>query len=249
MQLASGWDRLPVLKRLIPSLRKRIAGVTRPYGYAVVKRHGALFLVNFTSWADRGITMHGVVERDQIQYLLAEIRRRQCTIFIDVGANMGIYSVFAAKETDCRTIIAFEPDPRSYDQLRANLLINGLSERVESRQAAVSDRDGPVPFEPGPPTHNVLSKISDGADASHSVAAVRLDDAVSVSNQRVAVKMDIEGHERTALDGMTRLLAENDCFLQVECWEHKAADFIAAMSARGYQLVHRIDVDHYFARA
>jgi FkbM family methyltransferase len=248
LRLTSEWDRLPIVKRLIPSLRKRAAGILRPHGYGVVKRFGALFLVNFTYWADRGVTTHGVVERDQILYLLAEIRRRQCQIFVDVGANMGIYTIYVARETECRKLLAFEPEQRGYDQLRANLLINGLSERVESRQAAVSDRNGRVPFEPGSPTHNVLSKVSSAPDASRSVPAVRLDDALFAVDQRIALKIDIEGHERAALEGMTQILAENDCFLQVECWPDNAAGFVAAMSARGYRLVHKIDVDHYFAR-
>jgi hypothetical protein len=46
----------------------------------------------------------------------------------------------------------------------------------------------------------------------------------------------------------TQTLRENDCFLQVECVEDYAAPFIAAMQAQGYSLLHRIDIDYYFAR-
>ena len=248
MQLTSTFDRLPLLKRLLRSLRKKYAQYIRPHAYAVVKRHGVLFLVNFTDWADRGITTLGVVERDQLIHLLEQIRRRQSTVFLDIGANLGTYAMFVARETACRRIVAYEPDMRVYDQLRANLLLNDLRDRIETRTVAVSDRNGSVGFEPGPDTHDVLSKVVEDGSAKVSVTAVRLDDDLPCKGERIAIKLDIEGHEVAALAGMQRTLAENDCFLQVECWPQNADAVIAAMAAQGYGLKHQIAVDHYFAK-
>lgn len=76
---------------------------------------------------------------------------------------------------------------------------------------------------------------------------MRLDAIISCSGRRIALKIDIEGHELIALDGMKRLLETNQCFLQVECWEENSALFVAEMARCGYVLTHRIDVDHYFA--
>jgi hypothetical protein len=50
------------------------------------------------------------------------------------------------------------------------------------------------------------------------------------------------------LQGMKSLLRANDCFLQVECLPDAAPSFIEAMKAEGYQFLHQICDDHYFAK-
>jgi FkbM family methyltransferase len=242
------WDRWPVAKRLVPSLRRRLWAVSHRGRSGVVKRHGARFLIlDDRNWADMGVLMHGVIERDQLCRLVAEIRARAIDTFLDIGANMGVYSVMVARETRCARIIAFEPDRRSFAQLEANLRLNGLGDRVEARRVAVSDRNGEAPFVPGPATHNVWSKIASPAEAGATVPAVRLDDALALAGRRVALKIDIEGHETAALAGMKTLLADNACLLQVECWAANAAPFAQAMRALGYDLKDQIAADYYFA--
>jgi FkbM family methyltransferase len=167
--------------------------------------------------------------------------------FLDVGANFGTYAAYVALQTGCSTIFAYEPDKRSYDRLRAHLLINGLTEKVQTRMVAVSNHNGTVPFARAPTNNDFLSKV--GEDGSgFSVPAVRLDDELPMNGHRIALKIDVEGHELSALEGMKSLLRANDCFLQVECWQENAPPFIAAMKAEGYHLLHRISDDHYFAR-
>jgi FkbM family methyltransferase len=245
--LAPSWQNLPLLKRLVPSFRRRAARLLWRDGFGVVRRDGALFLLDLRNWADQSILMRGAFERAQLAYLLAQIAERQCRTFLDVGANLGTYAIFVALRTPCRRIVAFEPDRRAYSQLRANLMLNGLLDRVETRELAVSDRTGEVAFAPGPDTHTVLSKIAESEGSGAVVPAVRLDDALSVVGERIALKIDIEGHERAALAGMAALLRGNRCFLQVECFARNAPDFIAAIGGLGYRLLHRIDDDHYFA--
>ena len=244
---AMPFTQLPILKRLIPSLRKRISQHSSwPGGNGVVRRNGALFLVNMRNGFDRILVTHGGFEREQITYLLNNIRDRYCEVFLDIGANLGAYSIFVAQQTSCKTIIAFEPDLRSFVRLRANALLNGLV--IDARQVAVSDKNGPVPFAYGPDDYDVVSKVSDKPQ-SQSVPAIRLDDAVSFAGRRIAMKIDIEGHERVALGGMRNLLQNNRCFMQVECFEPNFFAFKSAIEAIGYNYVHQIGHDRYFSNA
>jgi FkbM family methyltransferase len=241
--------RLPVLKRLIPSLRKRWAWLRSPRAYRVVKRDGARFLVNYTDWADRMVIIHGLAERAQVEFFLRAIAERQCTVFLDIGAHMGVYAIMVARRTRCATIMAFEPDPRNFAHLQANLLLNELAGAIDARALALSDQDGPVPFIPGPPAYDVWSKIGEPGAATMSVPAARLDSLVAFTGQSIALKIDIEFHETQAVAGMPNLLQRNRCFMQVECFDEKLPGFTAAMEALGYRLVHEIGVDRYFANA
>ncbi len=242
----SFWAQVPVLKRLVPSIRKRLTRLVSPSGYTVVEREGVRFLLNLENWYDKVILTHGPFEPLQRAYLLENIASRGCDTFLDIGANMGTYTMFVARQGRCSTMIAFEPDYRSYDKLRTHLMLNGFSERVDTRMAAVSNRGGTLSFKPGPDTHDALSMI-DEISGTRSIVAIRLDDEIKLTGKVVAIKIDVEGHELTALEGMTKFLKYNRCFLQVECFPENASAYIAAMKSQGYNLIRNIDRDHYFA--
>jgi FkbM family methyltransferase len=250
-----------MLNKLVPSLRKsvrkRMARLLWPSGHGVVRRDGVLYLLDLQNHKyDKYILQWGVAEREQRAFFLENIRRRNCGTFLDIGANFGTYAACVALQTNCKTIIAYEPDRRSYDRLRAHLLLNGLTEtragllgedsgkKIVTRFVAVSDHNGTVPLVLTPESSQVAEEGSTG----NTVPAVRLDDELPISGQRIALKIDVDFHELAVLQGMKSLLRYNDCFLQVECLPDSAPAFIEAMKAEGYQLLHQISEDHYFAK-
>ena len=239
-------SRLPVLKRLIPSLRKRVAPLRWPGGWRIAKIDGALFLVNYASFTDRVMGFDRNWERAQLAFFLDNVKRRGCEIFLDVGSHIGLYAILVARQAGCGRIIAFESDPRIYEQLRANLLLNDLSDRIETMPIALSDKIGSIPFVAE--TVFGAGEPRSIADGAISVASRRLDDVLAPANRRIALKIDIEGHELAVLAGMTNLLHLNDCFVQVECFDAHLATFAATMAALGYELVHQIATDRYFAK-
>src|SRR6185312_5208358 len=87
---------IPLLKRVIPSARKRIAAITWPGGFKIVRRHGVLLLLNYRNYVDRELLFYGRYEREQIDVLTAAMLHHGCDIFLDVGANIGLYSLITA---------------------------------------------------------------------------------------------------------------------------------------------------------
>lgn len=61
-----------------------------------------------------------------------------CTLW-DIGANVGLYSVYAAKKRECR-VVAFEPSVFNLELLARNLFLNGLQDRVSIVPLALSDK-------------------------------------------------------------------------------------------------------------
>lgn len=131
---------------------------------------------------------------------------RRGDLFIDVGANIGIYTLFALDLG--AEVIACEPDRHNAQRLRENLALNGFTADVI--QKAVSDCQGILRFTQGLDSHNHLvidSAAPEDVPAIIEVEATTVDDLLG---DRVAagLKIDVEGAERLVLEGATRALRD-----------------------------------------
>ena len=69
-----------------------------------------------------------------------------------------------------------------------------------------------------------------------------------MEGKRIAIKIDVEGHEVNVINGALKLLSENDCVLQVECFT-AVPELEGILRAIGYKRKNSISGDHYFARS
>jgi FkbM family methyltransferase len=65
-------------------------------------------------------------------------------VFVDIGANQGLYSLVAAQNPRCRQIIAFEPVPATHALLAANVALNDGASRTVLHQLAIAATVGEV---------------------------------------------------------------------------------------------------------
>lgn len=203
------------------SIKKRLHRLVHSR-YRLVRRHGALLLLDNRNWIDTRLLIGQPYEDDQIDSTVALIRENDIELFLDVGANIGLYSVFVGRSTKAR-VHAFEPVARNYHQLCGNLFINELSERVQAHPVALSDQAGEAEIHIDPTSTGVsrLSLDDDSRDPAvftrrERIRLAQLDDLFDWQGRRLFIKIDVEGHELPALRGMQRLLASNEAILQVE---------------------------------
>lgn len=64
------------------------------------------------------------------------------SVIIDIGAHIGIFSIFAAKKIKDATVYSFEPDPGNFDLLQRNVKLNELEKRINLFPVAVSGKSG-----------------------------------------------------------------------------------------------------------
>ena len=142
---------------------------------------------------------------------------------LDIGAHIGIFSVLSSKRTGVTgRVLAFEPEPRNLMLLRRNLDYNQCN-NVEVIPAAVTDLDGVTELHIN--TENSLDNRLSETGAVEEVELVRsvcLDGLQSLSGKRIdVIKMDIQGSEPAALDGMKSLLEkQSDVQMLTEFWPH-----------------------------
>ncbi len=135
---------------------------------------------------------------------------------LDLGANLGYMTALMAFRVGAAgRVLAFEPQPAVYACLAENLRRwekNGLSGVVQAYELAISNIEGSVQLIVPPEfaanrglAHLARMGEPDGIPTV-TVAAARLDDLTG-RDEFAVMKIDIEGHERQALEGATGLLA------------------------------------------
>jgi FkbM family methyltransferase len=138
-------------------------------------------------------------------------------ILVDVGANVGMYTVWAASTRGVR-VFAFEPESQNYGLLNRNLMLNGLGERVKAYCLALSDASGYselhlASLDAGASCHQLGEKV----DFNHRPAqpkfsqgcvAARLDDLVreGVVPPPQHIKIDVDGFEPKVIAGAAQVL-------------------------------------------
>jgi len=143
----------------------------------------------------------GFYEFDK-QQLIASVVQPE-TVFYDVGANVGFYSLLAALLVGARgRVFAFEPLPRNLAYLKRHLALNRVA-NVETVELAIGEQDGVASF--AAESTGLMGHLSGaGAHAGTLSVPVATLDALLDGGKLVPpdyIKMDIEGAELSALRG------------------------------------------------
>ena len=199
-----------VIRRL-PAGRYRLAGcVARRAGRPFVATAGRevggfLFACDLRDSTSREVCLTGRYEPQETAVVLAILSPGGT--FVDVGANWGYFTLTAAHLVGpAGRVVGFEPDPRLFATLAANVARNGYS-HVTVVQAAVAEKTGTVTlngFDPAGGNFGVSTMAGGTGGQPFEVATVGLDAALDAAGVGTVdlVKIDIEGAEGLALTGM-----------------------------------------------
>jgi FkbM family methyltransferase len=136
---------------------------------------------------------------------------------MDIGANIGAFTLDAATRYPAAAVHAYEPDPQTCEVLRRNIEANGLSSRVRVWNEAVAAESGTVRLWRGDGSVVVSAHLAPAERGEPcDVPAVTLQTAVARTSGRIGVlKMDCEGAEAEileaagpALDAVDYIVAE-----------------------------------------
>ncbi len=236
----------------LTSLRKRSA---RYLPFPSLTEHaGATFMLDPRNWIDNRIAAGIPFEVSQLASAEGIIRSNDIDTFIDIGANIGLYTVLIGRLQQVERVISFEPVRRNYNQLLGNVFANRLDAKVEAHRVALSDRESEATIHIDP-TSTGVSRL-DPNDCGRSIAAFtntetialrRFDDVCALDGQRVYMKIDVEGHTLQALSGMRALFERNAVYVQVETTSVDRADITAALDGYGLEKTSAIQGDLYFS--
>ncbi|MCC6436723.1 MAG: FkbM family methyltransferase [Acidimicrobiales bacterium] len=201
-----------------------------------------------------------------VQDLFARVIRPGMVVY-DVGANVGFFTVLAARLTGAGGFVyAFEPDLDNARLVRANLAANDFNQALVVARAVGPATGMSVLQVARYSGGHALAGAAAPPDKVHEVAVetVSLDDFLTQAGVQPPdfVKIDVEGFELPVLDGMARLLREHRPGLLIELddatragHDAKVADLHAKLDGLGYRAEPLADsyrdidwvVSHWFA--
>lgn len=152
---------------------------------------------------DAGVTGNyyvGLMDYVDMGFLLHYLRPED--LFVDVGANAGVYTVLASAVVGARTVV-FEPVPSTFERLTDHIFLNRMVDRVDARNLGVGARDGHATFTTGLDAANRVVETEQAGAERFGITS--LDGALGGARNLVA-KIDVEGFELEVLKGAEGLL-------------------------------------------
>ena len=245
--------KIKFFKRLAPSILKIIIKYFN-FENTIIIHKGLLFYLNLRNPIDREVYLKNNYEKKQIEFLTKAIIDNDIRIFLDIGAHMGFYSINMSKHN--LKIYAFEPIRKNFEQIKKNILLNKLI-NFEANNIALSDvkkdivmwvpvRDKTGGFSVHNNKDEELKKynlVSIHKEMSKSDLG---DNIIKYKQSRIAIKIDVERHEKEVINGMIILLKNNEVIVQVEIFDARTKVIFELFDEINYKFFYSIDRDYYF---
>ena len=215
--------KLPILKRLIPSLGIRLLSILKKNrGYFKINK--IKMFLDFLDPIDRQIILTEEYEHEEFVIFSKFIKDNSIDNFIDIGANCGFYTFHLS---NILNVFAFEPNLEAYEKLEKTLKKNTtFKDRVKLYPFGISEKNSVLKMKTKVKFGYVQtggSSVSNPTEEDgHELFEADFkigDEVLKLNNQKLAIKIDVERHELSVLKGFVNLLNNNDCLIQIEIFE------------------------------
>ena len=237
-------------KRFVPSLIKRFFFNKSQ----IINLNFSKIKINLSQAIDREIYLNEFYEKEQLMFLQKICHGRKINHFFDIGANIGYYSLFFQK---IKNIYAFEPNKKNFLMLKENIELNnlniniynfGLSNLNTETEIWYTNKNkmgGSAIFDKNDPE---LKKYKDVNIIKEKILVKKLDDLHDINNKEILIKIDVERHEKKVLQGMSKLIHQNNIIMQIEVGNEQKNEVFEYLSKFKLKWIKTIRHDHFFIK-
>lgn len=193
------------------------------------------------SYSAASVLYCGLYDYDEMNFVLKYLRPQDS--FLDIGANIGVYTLLAASKIKQGTIHSFEVLPKNFQRLQENVQINDL-DCVKLHQVAISNCPGNIELNLA--DGDSMAFIADEASQKTiSAQADTIDNLLGNENLEnlTLAKIDIEGAEILALQGASELLQRHlpkvwimEINNTISNFKHEKNEVVELLESYGYKL-------------
>jgi len=192
---------------------RRLAAIWRVISWQLVSRiipgpialpfvNGTYLLTIRGMHASTGNWYCGLHEYEDMGFVLHILQPGD--LFIDVGANIGSYSILAGACEGVK-VIAFEPIPQAFSWLQKNIKINVLENQIKAMNIGLAEKKGNINFSSNLDTCNHVISQEENNTSMIKIDVCQLDEILHDQCPTV-IKIDVEGYESQVLNGAKRIL-------------------------------------------
>lgn len=242
--------KFPFIKRLIPSLIKRIFFINSEQ---IIKLSFCKIQVDLKQAIDREIYLNGFYEKEQLDYL-DKLCSDEITHFFDVGANIGYYSLYFKK---IKNIYSFEPNRDTFLKLKKNIELNKLNFNIYNLGLSNSNSESKIWYSDKNKTGGSavysdkdleLKKYKSENIIKENIILKKLDDIINLKFSHVLIKIDVERHEKEVLEGMVNLINNNNIVMQIEIGDDNKIEIFEFLKKLNLKWIKSIRHDHFFIK-
>lgn len=219
-------SKIPIFKRIYPSITSRVLNMLNKYKF-IIEFKKIKLQINIKDPIDKEIFFKNAYEEKQTKYLFNIINIEKPDIFLDVGANSGIYSLRISKLFKNLKIFAFEPIPATYKKLLKNIQLNGLK-NIKAYKAGISNSFGEKKMialkrkgyvQSGGFSFNMPKRKIAKDEVIEFHNTIHGDKFLKFKKKKIFIKIDVEGYEENVILGIKNLLRNNKTFIQIEIFK------------------------------
>ena len=248
MRLFSLLIKIPIFKRILPSFLRSFLILIRKEKFNIFFKN-LLLEINIRDPLDREIFFTDSYEEKQFQEVFYIIKNYNVEIFLDIGANSGIYSLILAKNFQNMAIIAFEPIKSTLEKFIRNIKMNKLNKKIKKYNLGLSNKSGSLKMKTN---YKFGYKQSAGYhvsnDGQEKADFVKADEILSYRDKFIFMKIDTEGHELHVLEGATEIIKNNNIFMQIEIWDKNLKDVEKSLNNMNLVFMKKIRNDYFFKK-
>jgi len=193
------------------------------------------------------IRKHGgweFIATEVLHELIQAERKKGEVLFVDVGANIGYFSLIAAALGV--PVVAFEPVTKNHSVFKKSIELNNFHGRIWLEQLAVSDEEGTILLNLSDSNLGLCSSrdLSTSTTGQEAATTVALDKFLVGEHElfRMIVKIDVEWMELQVLRGMRRLLQERVRYVLIEISNY-VKEIFDIFRAAGFTVVVHVGFD------
>lgn len=166
---------------------------------------------------------------------LIEIIKRGGHTFIDVGCNVGYFSILGSKYF--KDVISFEPHPITFEKLKKNISMNKL-DNIKALNFGLSNSKSVITLEENPYNlggSRLIKEVDFKSEIKHKkfkVNTIMLDSIIrEVENKLTLLKIDVEGFELEVLSGARQFIKEirPDIFIEIACSKERLYNYMEVL--------------------
>ena len=237
---------IPILRRLYPSIIRRYLMLIGKYKINI-KINNFIFEIDIRESIERKTYFIREYEKKRMDQLHILSKKINSEILIDIGANIGFYSILFSDRFD--QIYSFEPNERNFKVLKKNIENNKLK-NIQIFNFGLGENEEVLIGNSN--TKGELFQTSGFAinkdnKKGERVSVKKGDDFLHFKDKTITIKIDVEGFELFVLKGLKSTLVNNWCILQIEIWEKNNDEVHSFLKSLSYKIINSIDGDTYFS--